>query len=444
MNTPTTQPPHDLTAEACVLGAILLDPDALPEVMTILTGAEAFWLPRNEAVYRAMLQLSSDNSPVSADALISALTNHRDFATPKEVENHLSAALGENGRSQPTHFARIVAEKHRLRLLDLAAQNMSASILMGLGDSGDIAGKASDEMSKAVSGGKAALISMTDAFGMVLAQLQSRKPAFMSTPFKAFDAEFGGIPDGACCTLMGTPGSGKTTLCIQLLAHLADQGVPVLLYSNEQTPMRIAATLLSQRSGLPIHDRLGRGSATLAEEQAAMEAAANCGPMPIFQCSQSLNAREIYAQAKLCRQRGVRVVYVDYLQQLAPLPGMNNEAERIGESMRLLQAITRDMGMTTIVVSQIDKATSKGTTHAGDAKRRPTMFDGVGSGKIEQFSDCIYSVFRPHMHDPVDENDIEGWKYRRSITEFSVLKAKFGPCGSVSLRFNAPTMEFYE
>ena len=284
---------------------------------------------------------------------------------------------------------------------------------------------------------------MADACAEVLDDLESGKAAMIPTGFDEFDREFGGIPAGCVVTMMGTPSSGKTTLCLQILRNMARRGVRSLIFSNEQGAKRIAATLLTMESGVQVHDRMGRGQATRDEREKIAAAALEIAGLPIEQMPHSMHAGQIYAQAKFAKQRGVELIYIDYLQHLPWLPGCNSETERIGESMKMLARIARDMGLTVLIVSQIDKATSKASAIAGEAKRRPTMFDGIGSSAIEQASDWIYSVFRPHMHDPLGD-DPDQWRYEQSMTEWSVLKAKFVTRGSHALRFDPGAMEFRE
>ena len=173
-----------------------------------------------------------------------------------------------------------------------------------------------------------------------------------------------------------------------------------------------------------------------------MDGSAAARTWTFSQLRPSMNAQQIVQQAKFAKQRGAKVIFVDYLQQIPALPGCNSDRERIAESMKMLCRI-RDLDLTLLLVSQIDKSTSKGTAIAGDSKRRPTMFDGLGAAEIEQGSDYMYSVFRPHQHEQPGD-DIDWWRYSQSLTEFAILKSKYGAKGVHNLRFNTSRMEFVQ
>lgn len=437
----TQTPPFNVIAERHLLGGLIIDPSTLPECMSIIPGPEVFWLRAHSVLFGLIVSLSVAEAPVDSQALAVAADRAQDIVDAGGQSWIAKLAEESPGPATLPHHARIIRDLHQRRMLMVAGEQLAQDAAQANERTADdIAASAAERIAKAVSVLSSATVKIGDASAQVVEALCSAKPAYLPTPWPEFDIEFGGLAQGCINTFMGTPSSGKTTLCLQLIRHLAGVGIGTMIFSNEQGPRRVAASMLTMESGVPVHDRWGRGTASVDEIRSVQQAAERLATLPIEQVSSSMNASQIVQQARFAKQRGFRVVFVDYLQQLPALPDCHSDRERIAESMKMLSRI-RDLDMTLLLVSQIDKSTSKGTAMQGDSKRRISMFDGLGAAEIEQGSDWMFSVFRPHQHETPGD-DIDDWRERQGTTELAVLKAKFGARGMFALRFHPLRMEF--
>lgn len=433
------EPPHDFVAEQGILGCIVRDPDKLAECMIALPGAEVFWDDGYAEIYRIMLGLAEQGLRVEVELLM-----RRMWETPDKVptDEHFEALVsGAVPAALPVYIER-VRDCYRLRRLDCIAGDLRRDIAnTERPDVDEIGARLAGDISRALACGQQSfIVGIGEALDGALGEIRSRAPAFLKTGMVGFDQTFGGIPRGAVTTVMGTPGSGKSTLCLQIILHLAACGERVMVFSNEMSATRVAATLLTMAAGIAAHDRWGRGNVT-ADEMAVLErGAGTIRDLPIELVEKPMHAGQIYAHAKLGRSRGVSLVFVDYLQDLPPVPGYLNGEERVSESMRRLKGIARDTGITTLIVSQLDKATSK-------ARQRPTMHDGLYSSRIEQASDFMVAVYREHMNDPAPTcggMELDNWREVVRRTEIIVLKNKVGGCGAVLARLDTHRMTFEE
>lgn len=439
-----TEPANDLFAEQILLCTLIHYPEELPVAHEFIDGPECFWSPENGSLWAGINRLHAEGLPITPDSL-------------KQIVGETATVLGDaffrgmfadrwkiGNISAATipHYAQTVREKHQVRNLSVVGREIARLAESKDALPVDIAARAADMLGQAVTQKQAGFVRIADAAHEVVEELCGGVPAYLPTPWPNFDTDMGGIAKGCVTTVLGAPSSGKTTWCLQLILSFAERGLPVTIFSNEQGPKRVAATFLSMKTGIQIHSLWGKGGTTNAQLAKITEAALEFEKLPLVQVPNSMNARQIYQHAKLAKQRGCKIILVDYLQQLPPLPHTNSDKERIAESMKEIARI-RDLDMTVLLVSQIDKATGKGGVITGESKRRPSMFDGVGAGEIEQGSDWIISVFRPHMHE-LATGTVDDWEYKQSIAEVAVLKAKFGARGMCNFRFHPGTMQFTE
>jgi replicative DNA helicase len=441
-------PPHSLEAEMALLGGLILaDHPTIAEAQTILPGPNAFWVTRHGAIYAAILACAasmpfgatSEAAVGVAPLLVAVQPGWEGEGNPGEYIVKLVTETP--GAATVPHFAKIVRDLHQRRMLAQAGEILAQAANDPNGRDNDaLASMAADAIGRAVSGGRQdVVVSIGSACDGVLDDLSKGVPSVLSTGIPKFDREFGGFPAGCVTTVMGTPSSGKTTLCLQILLGFSKSGHGVMVFSNEQNCRRIAATLLTQSGAGPIHRLMSQGNATGEQIEAAHEASTRIRTLPVSMVEEPMHAAAIFAHAKLAKSKGVSVVMVDYLQDLPPIPGYITGEERVGEGMRNLKRIARELGMTCIIVSQVDKATSK-------TGQRPTMYDGMYSSRIEQASDMMIAVWREFLNVPMpvgcSEFEMENWREQNRRAELCLLKNKYGPKGNVVLRFDPARMMF--
>lgn len=433
-------PPNSLESEMALLGGLILDPRTIPEVQTLVQVGD-FYTVAHAAIFASLIYLSHEEGDVNLVSLLNDLRENlavRDAGGAGYLENLARSTPGPAGCPQ---WARTV-RGHAItrRLIEEAGRVIyDAYSVRDIEEAHRLAGESIERLSRAakdIDTGRSQ--SVGDAARDIMSDLEHARRKLSPSGFPWFDLISSGIPDKGVVTLVGHPSHGKTTFGLTLMANLSNlHGGGGMVHSVEQGPARIAGTLLSVFTGLPVHDWMNRGYVPNLMEQGAMaEATLALDRLGIVVEPDAMDAGEIYRRAVLASTGGVRRIMVDYIQDLKPMTGLRNDAEGMAESMRMLARVSTDLDMLVIVVSQLDKA-------ARTADRAPQLNDSRGSAAIADRTDLGVTVYRPHFNDrPEDSMDMMGCERRRSLTEFAVVKNKYGPLGKVTVRFEGKSMRF--
>jgi len=446
--------PSSPEAEMSLLGSMMLDPSIVPEAMEIVTEAD-FDNESHRAIFSALASTYAKSGTGDLVQLVDTL----------RTRNVLELIGGEGYLVQlvsqvPTavnfpHFAKIVADKARLRrLIDACGAAIYAAYHSGEDTEGVIE-TACEQVSAVTRSGKGRTpTTLQAAQAAVLNRLDNYTPSMWRTGISAFDAIGDGIPRCGVWTIFGTPGAGKSTLAMTVALNLASgmKGqlpVPVRICSFEQSAERIAASLLSSSTGVKVHRALNTGQGMTPEERAAINAAIveqSDIDFEIFE--ENLTPPEVFAECvRLRRKHAEGVLILDYLQDVPPWGKFVDQTPRMSEAMRILARIARELGWLVVVISQIAKS-------VGKTNEQPQMADGLGSSAIEQRSDLITYVWRPHAREPrptvADGGPrdwsgtavLDDWMARNQRCRLGVLKSKFGGLGHCDLIFQGSCMRF--
>jgi replicative DNA helicase len=443
-----TEPPNSPEAEMALLGACILDPKVIDTVFPILPPLDAFFQERHTIIWDALLQTRGD--------LIFLHEKLRDKQQLSDVGGSAylqKLAYETPGTATANHFAKILADKAKLRRLITAAAATLRDAYTGTDKPADEICDAamSAVMEVAKDAGLSRDVKLGDAARSVFEQLRAGKPQVWQTGIHCFDETFGGLPHGQVVCMLGTSNSGKTTLSLQMVFNIAAiDRVPVRVFSYEQPPDRIAATVLSQQAGMQMHRRLTRGIMPNAEEWTRLEGAeAEMDGADFEVCKESLTAEQIYHKCRLYKSHGVRIVVVDYIQALPWIPTIDqSETVQINQACSWLQRIARDLGITVLLVSQptVESSRSASDSRAGSQPKPLRMSDAKGGQSIGMISDLAFSIFRPYIDLPKPSDDqlweVDEWRSKVNQVQVICVKGKYEARGAVNLRFGPETMTF--
>lgn len=435
VNTPLAEP-HSLEAEMSLIGAAILTTDRqmLGAIWSEVDRSH-FYDVKHGAIWEGIGMCYVQHGKIDLVMLKQHL--------PAEDREELTTTAMTCAESVPTptnwqYYARIVNAKHRTRKLMRACQEQ-AWRLSNATDDDDAITLAMDSLAEA---GRVTAsdesVQLAEAERGLMDMLERRDAQCVPTGIEVFDREFMGLPKTGLVSIFGYPASGKTTLTLTIAESLAKRGIPVRVFSYEQNATRVAATLLSAATGLPVHSWINAGNQPSPQETDILTSAIQAhNALDFGLIDRSLDAPGIFRECQAVGMRGTPgVAVVDYIQNLPGWGQFQELTPRITESMRWLQRIARDLGWLVLNVSQLDKVASK-------ENRRPSLADGLGSSAIEQYSDMIVSVYRPHQREPnEDELGVMTWIARQRKCAMAVLKNKYGPNGEVDLAFDMKRMQF--
>lgn len=432
-------PPQNIDAERSVLGAILLDKDAIIKVIEIVK-PEDFYEFKHETIYSAMLELFDKRKPIDIITLSEILETLEKL---KEIGG--SSYLAEIVNSTPSasnivYYAQIVRDKAVLRRLIASSGNINQ---LGYDEDADI----SDTLDKAeqllfaVSQKfmKEKFIAvkdvLTDAFDRIdKIHKDKDKGAIRGVPsgFRDLDNLTAGFQNSDLIILAARPSMGKTSFALNLAEHAAiEEKIPTGIFSLEMSKEQLVDRLLASQAGV---DSWKLRTGNLADEDFPKigYAMGVLSEAPLFiDDTPSANVMEIRAKARrLEMEHGLGLVIIDYLQLMEgrARSGEANRVQEISEISRSLKGLARELNVPVIALSQLSRAVE----HRPD--KRPQLSDLRESGSIEQDADVVMFLYREEYYEPDTS--------KKGITEVLIKKHRNGPTGGMELFFQPEQMRF--
>jgi replicative DNA helicase len=451
-------PPHSLEAEMALLGAMILEPKVCGDVLMLIKSPAAFYSEAHGAIFQALVELYDRHQAGDLVQLVDAL-RARDVLKDVGGVRYLEKLAQETpGTAGAQHWARIVADKGRLRaLIETAGQIIHNAFTLGQGDhesTAEIIDKAEQQIFEIAR--KQELLEPQSLAELVQAEydrieaMQGQGISGLKTDFHDLDRLLSGLQQGEMIIIAARPSMGKTALAMNLAEQVAiglgaggagaRSRVPVGFFSLEMSRSAIAQRLLSARSGISTHDmRLGNVRAQDLER--LLEAAQELHDAPIYVDDMpGLTVMGLRARARrMVQQYGVKCIFVDYLQ-LMTAPAFARESRQVEVSAisRGIKALARELNLPIVCLSQLNRGPESRSDN------RPRMSDLRESGAIEQDADVVILLHREeyyHVGDPSWANDPDNID-KLGIAELIIAKQRNGPTGVVELKWDAETTRF--
>lgn len=418
---------QDLEAERAVLGSLLLDPASF-DLAADLLGESDFARSAHRTIFGAMHRLVDRDDPLDN------LTLSDELQRAGQLEAVGGAAyLAELIQDTPSAanlraHCRIVREQaQRRRLiqigatLQLQAQDPERSVA-------DVVETAERELLAVQQGTRTGNDTPIGEIVIErLARLQEiqRNPAMITgvpTGFPELDTLLGGLHAGNLVIIGARPSMGKTSLALNIAAHLAfEQGLPVLIFSLEMSKEELADRLLSATASVSLHDlRTARvkqdGWWRLTEAGQRLHDA----PLTIDDTG-SVTVAQIRSRARRQKAKhGLALVIVDYLQLLTGQRAESRQQE-VSDLSRSLKQLAKELEVPILVLSQLNRELER------RENKKPILADLRESGAIEQDADVVMFLYRDEIYNE-DSPD-------RGIAEVLVRKHRNGPVGERRLHF---------
>jgi replicative DNA helicase len=428
------QPPQAVDVEKLVLGAMLLESNAVNKVIDILQ-PEYFYDPKHQAIFEAMVSLFKSSEPIDAVSLFKELrkANKMEAAGGAAYISQLAQDVATTTNVE--YHARVVVEKWILRELIKISIEIASSAYEGSKDVFDLLDEAESkifEISEETF--KESYVSMEKAVWEAIEYIEAihnRDVASISvrSGFTELDELLGGFQKSDLIIVAARPSMGKTAFALSLARNAAiDYDVPIAIFSLEMSTIQLVTRLISAESRINAHSiRTGRFK---AEDGSRISRVADkLSKAKIYiDDTPAQTVLEIRAKARrLKAEKGIGLIIVDYLQ-LMDAPTKKNESREREISMisRSLKSLAKELNIPVIALSQLNRAVEQ--RH----DKRPMLSDLRESGSIEQDADVVIFLYRPEVYGIATDNEgnsLEG------IAEVIVGKQRNGPVGSVKLRF---------
>ena len=424
-------PPHSIEAEQAVLGGLMLDNEAWPNVAERLT-SDDFYRRDHANIYRAVEVLANDSKPFDVVTLAEWLRSHEQLS---EVGG--MAYLGQLAENTPSAaniaaYADIVRARSILRGLISAGTQIVESAFRTEGRNPDelldlaesLVFEIAERESKSRRGFRPIKELLVDALDRIDMLFQRDNPITgVATGFYELDNMTSGLQKSDLVIIAGRPSMGKTAFAINIAQHAAiKEELPVAVFSMEMPSEQLAMRMMSSLGRIDQHKvRTGRLSdddwPRLTHSVGILSEA-----KMFIDDTPALTPGDLRARCRrLAREHGIGLIVIDYLQ-LMQVPGTKeNRATEISEISRSLKALAKELSCPVIALSQLNRSLEN------RQDKRPVMSDLRESGAIEQDADVIMFIYRDEVYNE-DSPD-------KGIAEIIIGKQRNGPIGSRKLRF---------
>ena len=433
--------PSNVDAERTILGAILLENQALSEAEESLT-PEDFSLDSHRRIYQRMTELGGSGRAVDLVTLANELARYKEIESVGGVAYLASLTEGLPRRPIIEEYIRIVKDKSLLRQLMLIC---SAAIARAADQSEtalDVLNAAESQLlvvgEKSINKGLASLEEIVaGSFGSIdNLYSQAREVTGLETHFIEFDKMTSGLQKGELIIIAARPSMGKTAWAINIAQNAAVQGKAVVaVFSLEMSKEALLRRMLASQAwvdqrklqtgflGRDDQEKLGRALEDLVESKVFIDD------------TPGISLAEMRAKTRRLKQANsgqLDLIVVDYLQLMsASLPSQGgkkfeNRTQEVSAISRGLKALAKEMEVPVIALSQLSRASER----RGDDKK-PLLSDLRESGSIEQDADVVAFIHRESYYNRDKEENPED----KNKAEIIIAKQRNGPTGTVELAF---------
>jgi len=423
-------PPQHIEAEQSILGGILIENDAINRVTEILD-ADDFYRDAHRKIFNALINLSERDEPADLITLTNELRKTDQLDSIGGASYIASLIDSVPTAANIEYYAKIVKEKAILRKL---IQTSTEIITQSYEDRGDVEGFL-DEAERAIFDISEKRVRpsfysireiVKDSF-TTIERLFKKKELVTGVPsgFKELDRMTAGFQPSDLIIIAGRPSMGKTAFCLDVAEYAAiDNKIPVAIFSLEMSKEQLVIRMLCSQAHVE-GTRLRTGYLNESDWPKLTIAAGNLSEAPIYiDDTAALSALELRAKARrLKADRGLGMVIVDYLQLMKGRARVESRQQEISEISRSLKALSKELNIPVIAVSQLSRKTEERTGN------RPQLSDLRESGAIEQDADLILFIYRDEVYNRSEDNP------NRGKAEVIIGKQRNGPIGKIDLAF---------
>ncbi|MDP3764497.1 MAG: replicative DNA helicase [bacterium] len=432
-------PPQSIEAEESVLGALLMDKNAIIRVADFLH-SEDFYKRQHQLIYSAVLFLYEKSEPVD----VLSLSNRLKEASQLESIGGTSYLTGLIN-SVPTasnvlHYAKIVRHKKILRDLLSASQDIAQ---LGWQENQDIELVLDEAERRIFSIAEKSLkqdfvsikSALEDAFERI-DKLHKGDGALRGVPtgFSDLDHYLAGLQKSDLIVLAARPSLGKTSLALNIAGHVAiKEKIPVGIFSLEMSKEQLVDRMLASEAGVDLW-KLRTGRLSMDGEDSdfsrIQEAMGVLAEAPIFiDDAASSNIIQMRTMARrLQAEHGLGLIIVDYLQLMEGRNNNEGRTQEISEISRSLKNLARELNVPVLAISQLSRAVESRSPQI------PRLSDLRESGSIEQDADVVLFIYREDREKPNTE--------KKNVAEIHIAKHRNGPTGKIELYFDADRVQF--
>ena len=405
-------PPQAVDVEEAVLGAMMIEPNCVPDVLERLT-AGCFYKEANRKIFSAISALTKDHEPVDIFTVAEALKRTGDLETVGGPY-YLSLLSSKVGAAAHVEYhVNILLQKHIQReLITISAEVQRDSFDDSI-PVDDLLNNAQQKLFElAERNMKRETLPVQDVLKDTVAEIeanQDRTDGLSGVPsgFTGIDKVTLGWQESDLVIIAARPSMGKTAFVLTMARNMAvDHHIPVAFFSLEMSSKQLVKRLLVSETGLS-SEKIRGGKRLLDYELVQLhERIKDLSAAPLFiDDTPSISIYELRSKVRrLVRNAGVKLIIIDYLQLMTGPPELRGMREQeVSNISRSLKAIAKEMSIPVIALSQLSRDVEK-----RGGNKIPQLSDLRESGAIEQDADIVMFIHRPDYYGTEEEGAVPG------------------------------------
>jgi replicative DNA helicase len=437
-------PPQAVELEEAVLGAIMLEKDAVLSVLDILK-TESFYKDAHQKIYGAIVSLSSQ------EKAIDILTVTEELKKKKELEEiggplYITQLTSKVASAAHLEFhARIIQQKYIQRELIRVSSSIQKMAFDETIDVDDLLDQAESDLFEIAEGNikkETAKVNVliTEALHQI-EEAAKRKDHLSGVPsgFTKLDRITSGWQNSDLIVIAGRPSMGKTAFVLSMARNIAvEHGRPVAFFSLEMSSLQLVTRLIVSETELP-SNRIRNGRLEEYEWKQLEYKIKSLVDAPIYiDDTPAISIFELRAKCRRLKvQHHVEMIIIDYLQLMTGLGDTKASREQeVSTISRALKSIAKELDVPVVALSQLNRS-----VELRSGNKRPQLSDLRESGAIEQDADLVVFIHRPEKYDIFED---EKGNSTIGLAEIIVAKHRNGPVGDITLRFKDEYAKFSE
>lgn len=436
-------PPNDLSAEQAVVGSILVDPEVVVRVTSILD-LDDFFHPRHRAIYEALLSLYDRQIAINLVTVARELEDRGQLETAGGPA-YLTQTVAETPTSLHVEYYAAIVRRTAVQRRMISVAGQIAAIGYQAGAEVDAALAQAEELIYSIRQDRVRrdfvhLRDILDRFfeETIAAPADAELTQAVPTGFIDLDRLLGGLKRSDLILLAARPGLGKSSFAMNIAHHAAASNhATVAVFALEMSREQLAQRMLASEAGVD-SVRLRLDLLSDAEQTRVMEAIGRLSELNIYiDDTPMVRISEMRSKARrLHAEQPIDLIIVDYLQLVQG--NGDNRVQELAEISRALKGLARELNVPVLALSQLSRAVETRSPHI------PMLSDLRESGSLEQDADVVLFIYREDVY--YTEKDWERKfptkPYPRGISDIIVAKHRNGPTGQVSLLFFEKTTKF--
>jgi replicative DNA helicase len=424
--------PHNLEAEKCVLGAILINNPAFNQASEVID-AQDFFRDAHRRIFDKMVALSERSEPIDLVTIKDELTRSGDLDDVGGPAYIASLTDGVPRSANVEYYAKIVKEKSTLRRLIQSATDVLGRAYDAEEDADELLDQAERSIFQIAEhrlrSGFVRVGEMVDQGYQLIEKLQQHKGLVTGVPsgFVELDEMTSGFQRSDLVIVAARPSMGKTSLVLNMALHAGiEAGKTVGIFSLEMAREQLFLRMLTSEARVDAHRFRG---GFLGEQDYArlVEAFARLHDAKVYiDDTPSVGILEMRAKCRRLKlERGLDLIIVDYLQLMQGRGRFENRQQELASISRSMKILAKELDVPILALSQLSRAPESRGDH------RPQLSDLRESGALEQDADVVVFIFREDMY----AADGEPRPEHAGTAEIIIGKQRNGPTGTVRLAF---------